>query len=394
MEGTVLLSLLAIMNIIAFERLAENGLFALLLTYLTFPFLIWAALRFGIHGVATACLIVASIAVFFASNGHIEFNIQTSQLNTVVLVQVYLAIMAVPALFLAVVVTERHLVESALRDSEDIFKYIFDYSNIGKSITLISGKSQVNKNLSEMLGYSPEELQDNKFLEITHPDDVELTQREMNALLSGEKKVTRFTKRFIKKDGSIIWTDISSSLRRNKNGTPQYFINSVMDITENKQMEATIRESSDRFRAIFEQAGVGVAQLDIQTGKFIMANRKYCEIVGLDPEAVQNHDFMDITHPEDIKENRDKLDQMMAGEIRSFSIDKRYLHRDGEVIWATLTVSPMWKPGEQPKYHIAVIVDITERKKIEKSITGQRKGGWRSSKSCQYRQLGVRHGNG
>ena len=77
-EGTILLSLLGIMNIIAFERLAENGLFALLLTYLTFPFLIWAALRFGIHGVATACLIVASIAVYFASNGHIEFNVQTS----------------------------------------------------------------------------------------------------------------------------------------------------------------------------------------------------------------------------------------------------------------------------------------------------------------------------
>ena len=232
----------------------------------------------------------------------------------------------------------------------------------------------MNKNLSEMLGYSPEELQDNKFLEITHPDDVELTQRERNALISGEKKATRFIKRMIKKNGSIIWVDLSSLLRRDKDGTPLYFITSIVDITERKQMEEVISESSDRFRAIFEQAGVGVAQLDIRTGKYIQANRKYCEIVGLDPAEVQNHGFMDITHPDDVKENRDKLDQMLAGEIRSFSIDKRYIHNDGELVWATLTVSPMWKPDEKPKYHIAVIVDITKRKKIEKALQDSERG--------------------
>lgn len=374
LEAAALFILLAIVNAIAFDRLSDFGPFALLLTYLTFPFLLWAALRFGIPGVTGSTFIMASVAIYYASTGHMTTLAEGNQLDVVIMVQVYLAIMAVPALFLAAVVTERRYVEESLRESEDKFKSVFDYSNIGKSITLSSGKIQVNKKFSEMLGYSPDELQNFRLQDLTYPDDLEITQREMDAMLSGGKKATRFTKRFIRKDGSIIWVDLSSSLRRDKEGKPLYFMTSLLDITERKNMEIAIRESSDRFRAIFEQAAVGVAQIDSITGQFVQANQKYCEISGLDPDNVQGSSYIDITFPDDIPENKEKIDQMIAGKIRSFSIEKRYLHKDGRIVWANLTASPMWKPGEQPKYHIAVIEDITERRKIEKALQDSERG--------------------
>jgi len=133
--------------------------------------------------------------------------------------------------------TARKQAEEALNQSEDKFKYVFDYSNVGKSITSLDGEIHVNKAFCEMLGYSPEELQGKTWQDITHPDDLELSQKEIDAILSGEKETVRFTKRYLKKNGSIVWADISTSLRWDNQGKPLYFISAEIDITERKQVE-------------------------------------------------------------------------------------------------------------------------------------------------------------
>jgi PAS domain S-box-containing protein len=134
-------------------------------------------------------------------------------------------------------ITARKQAEEALSQSEDKFKYVFDYSNVGKSITSLEGEIHVNKSFCEMLGYPPEELQGIRWQDITHPDDVPLSQKEIDSILSGEKKTTRYTKRYLKKNGSIVWTDISISLRRDNQDKPLYFISAEIDITERKQVE-------------------------------------------------------------------------------------------------------------------------------------------------------------
>jgi PAS domain S-box-containing protein len=134
-------------------------------------------------------------------------------------------------------ITARKQVEEALSQSEDKFKYVFDYSNVGKSITSLEGEIQVNKAFCEMLGYSPEELQGKRWQDITHPEDLDLSQKEIDSILSGEKKTARFTKRYLQKNGSILWTDTSTSLRRDNQGKPLYFISAEIDITERIQGE-------------------------------------------------------------------------------------------------------------------------------------------------------------
>ena len=102
----------------------------------------------------------------------------------------------------------------SLKESEDKFKYVFDHSVIGKSITFPSGEIHVNKSFCDMLGYSQMELEKVKWQKITHPDDVSLSDREMQNLISGKKDSMRIIKRYMHKNGSIIWSDLSTSLRR------------------------------------------------------------------------------------------------------------------------------------------------------------------------------------
>jgi chemotaxis family two-component system sensor kinase Cph1 len=135
-------------------------------------------------------------------------------------------------------IAERKRTEEALRASEDKFKYVFDHSIIGKSITQPSGEISVNQAFCEMLGYTPEELRNQKWQDITHPDDMELTQRVVDALLVGEQASVRFSKRYLHKNGSVVWADVSSSLRRDQEGKPLYFMTTVSDITERKRADA------------------------------------------------------------------------------------------------------------------------------------------------------------
>lgn len=144
-------------------------------------------------------------------------------------------------------ITDRRNTEKALRESEDKFKYIFDFSVVGKSITLPSGEIHVNKAFSNMLGYSQEELQNKRWQEITHPDDIDLTQKEIDAFLTGKKKAARFIKRYLDKNGSIVWADIATSLRRGKDNKPLYFMTTIIDISEQKKNEEEIYRLSQRY---------------------------------------------------------------------------------------------------------------------------------------------------
>jgi len=147
-------------------------------------------------------------------------------------------------------ITDRKEAEKELRESEDKFKYIFDYSVIGNSITTLKGELSPNRSLCEILGYTCEELRGKNWREFTHPEDIALNEREVLSILAGEKDSARLTKRFIHKNGSIVWTVLSTALRRDEHGQPLYFITSVIDITELKKAEEQTRVQLERLTAL------------------------------------------------------------------------------------------------------------------------------------------------
>ena len=135
--------------------------------------------------------------------------------------------------------------------------------------------------------------------------------------------------------------------------------------TDLKKTEKSLRESEGRFRALVEQAAVGVAEIEMGTGRFLTVNRRLCEMVGRTEEEMLATTFQAITHPEDLHLHEEKTALLLAGKIGHYSLEKRYLRKDGAIIWVNITVSPLWKPGETPGRNIAVVQDITERKRMQ-----------------------------
>ncbi|MBF0552757.1 MAG: response regulator [Deltaproteobacteria bacterium] len=155
------------------------------------------------------------------------------------------------------------------------------------------------------------------------------------------------------------FTDIDGSSARIKFG---------VDITEQKLAEKSIRDSEKLFRGIFDQAGVGVAILDTETGRFKNINQKLCDIVGYSVSDMLEKTFMDITYPDDLEADLNNISELLKGNLSQFILEKRYIHQAGHIVWAKLTVTPLWLEGDDTKLHLAIINDITTRKLMEQQL--------------------------
>lgn len=133
-----------------------------------------------------------------------------------------------------------------------------------------------------------------------------------------------------------------------------------------------LKETSDtRFRALFDQAPLGVAEVDLASGKFLLINRKICELLGYSREEILQHDFNAFTHPDDTPFNQEKVRALQEGRIASHTLDKRFLHKDGRTVWMTLTVSALDPQGKSERTFLAMAQDITERKQAETELQQQ-----------------------
>jgi PAS domain S-box-containing protein len=261
--------------------------------------------------------------------------------------------------------SERSKVAEALRESEEKFKYVFEYSNVGKSITLPSGEIQVNTAFCELLGFSREELQSKKWQEITHPDDMESTQKIVTALLSGETESARFSKRYVHKNGSSVWTDVSTSLRRDKAGKPLYFMTSIVDITDRKQAEDKLVASEVRYRRLFEAAKDGILILDAETGVVVDVNPFLVELLGLPQKKLLGKKIWDLGFFNDVAANQANFLELQQEEYI------RYENLPLETANGQRLNVEFVSNVYQVDHHKVIqcnIRDITERKKAERAL--------------------------
>jgi len=127
-------------------------------------------------------------------------------------------------------------------------------------------------------------------------------------------------------------------------------------------------ENHRLFYRIFDQAAVGVAIVDSETGRFKQINKKYCQICGYTEDEMLHSNFMIITHPDDLESDLSNMKMLKDGMVNEFSIDKRYIKKDHSVIWIRLTVSELERDGDALKTHIAIVEDISQRKQFEKDL--------------------------
>ncbi|MGC8660092.1 MAG: PAS domain S-box protein [Desulfomonilaceae bacterium] len=202
--------------------------------------------------------------------------------------------------------------QAALKESEELFKGIFEFSPVGKSLTSPEGKLlMVNKAFAGMLGYTVEELQGINFSDITAPEDLAASRECVRILVSDERKVYRMEKRYVRKDGVIVWVDLTTTLFRNPNGVPLYFLTTVLDITYRKQAEAALMESEFRSNRAELVAGLGNWEVDLSTNK-VTASNGARRIYGVGQEELTLDDIQKFPLPE----YRSSLDAAFTALVR------------------------------------------------------------------------------
>jgi len=139
---------------------------------------------------------------------------------------------------------ERRDKNNQLAESEERFRNVFEFSADGKAITYMDGSFKVNKAYCEMLGYDEDEMAA-AWMQITHPEDIEISRQVMEDLLLHKAEKRIYEKRLIHKDGSVVWVNISSALHRDESGKPMYMITSIVDITDRKQRETEIERLNE-----------------------------------------------------------------------------------------------------------------------------------------------------
>lgn len=126
-------------------------------------------------------------------------------------------------------------------------------------------------------------------------------------------------------------------------------------------------ESEEPFRFTFEEAALGMAHVGLD-GRWLRLNRKLCEIVGYNREELLSMTFQDITYPEDLKADLHHAKELLEGKVQRYSMEKRYIRKDGSLVWINLTASLLRDPEGTPKYFISVIEDISDRKQMEEEL--------------------------
>ena len=137
-------------------------------------------------------------------------------------------------------------------------------------------------------------------------------------------------------------------------------------MTERKQAEEALRESEERFRSTFENAPVGMAHVGLD-GRWLRVNDTLCEITGYSRKELLAKTFGDITHPDDLEKSWARVQSLLAGELSTYSMEKRYLRKDGSLVWVEITISLRRDAEGRPLYLIGAIEDITDRKRLRRS---------------------------
>ena len=253
-----------------------------------------------------------------------------------------------------------------LSESEAKFRVVFENSLIGKSMTELDGFLKVNKAFCKIVGYTPEELRAKTWMEITHPDEIQHIKELTQSLLDGTIPQAQFEKRYIHKNGNIVYTDVSTYLQRDANGDPQFFITSVSDITERKLVEEKLRKSNEFSKEIIEAMSDGFSILD-EGGVHIDVNLAFCKMTGFSKEELIG---VGPPHPYWPEEEFDNIQAAFVktaqGNFENFELV--FKNKNGKRF--PVLVNPSQIKDEQGNVvsNFATVVDITERKKTQEAL--------------------------
>jgi two-component system cell cycle sensor histidine kinase/response regulator CckA len=227
----------------------------------------------------------------------------------------------------------------------------------------------VNRKGCEILGYQESDVLGKDWFEHFLPDKVrDEVKGTFSRIIAGYPEMDEYVENVVLTSSGearlIAW---HNSILRDQDGSIMGTLSSGEDITERKRVEQALRESEERYKSIFNNAGIGIDVVDGK-GRLLQVNRSLAQMLGYTEEELLNLTILDITHPEDIGESQDRFQKMVIGETDAYRFEKRYLRKDGAVVWADVSESAVRGTEGVHEATIGVISDITLRKRAEDEL--------------------------
>ncbi len=256
--------------------------------------------------------------------------------------------------------------EERRRASEERFRVSFEKAAVGQALTSCDGRLvRVNEALARMLDYDPAELEGRTLADLTHPDDFASSAEAMRALLSGAPP-QRLEKRHLRRDGEVVWLELTFALLRDSAGAPEHFIVTAVNRTGSRQAQAALRVQEERLRLAVEGAALATWHWDIPSGQLIWSDRCYA-MFGVRPRAPMTHeDFLRLLHPEDRALVQQAIDGALTGSL--YDPEFRVCWADGSVHWIAAKGRCYNDGRGRPVRLEGVARDVTDQRRLEAEL--------------------------
>ena len=264
-------------------------------------------------------------------------------------------------------VTDRKSIEQLLREAENRLTLALALSHMGiwewdaKTDEVLWSPESCEIFGSEDPGRTIE-----SFANLLHPEDAPGAMAAIRQV-SAANSLFRAEFRIIRPDGEVRWLTNSGQGYFNEAGAPLRMTGIVQDITEHKRAKEALRASEERFRRYFELGLIGMV-LSSPTKGTLEVNDEVCEMLGYERNELLQMTFPQVTHPDDLAANLALANRLLAGEIDGYSMDKRFVRKDGKVIYATISVKCVRRGDGSIDYIVSLVQDITERKSLEEQL--------------------------
>jgi PAS domain S-box-containing protein len=257
--------------------------------------------------------------------------------------------------------TKEHEQNQEIISNKKRFEVLFDQSAVGIAVVKLDGTIiELNERFAKIIGYKQEELTGKDFREITYEEDIKLDEQYISEIIAGERISFELEKRYIHKDGHLVWIRLYSNIVRDNFGDPQYAIASITDISQAKQREEQLALSEHKFRFYLENTPNGIFTIDEQ-GDYLEVNKAFCEITGYSEPELLEMGLPDIMHPSSIKQELEQFDNLNKESTSSSLIT--FIRKDGEKrVW-----NEIGKKLADGRY-IAFTQDVTEQIKGQKEL--------------------------